>query len=75
MGAKIIKFYREEFRISHRDDALNLIGEMVIACNEFITRGRGVPRLDSDMEIAICSPHYFKPRLEAIGDAIRRGIV
>ena len=59
-------------RIGHRGDALSLLGEMLEACAEI---NAGSPPAYQGMENAIGSIGYYWPRLEALRDAIERGIV
>ena len=59
-------------RIGHRGDALSLLDEMLESCVE-INAG-SLPAFRG-MENAIGSVGYYWPRLEALRDAIERGIV
>jgi hypothetical protein len=61
----------DDFRIGHRDDALNLLDEMVSRIEE--SNAEAIPALRG-MDRCIGSEAYYWPRLEALRDAIRRGI-
>lgn len=63
---------KDDFRIGHRDDALVLLDEMITQCKGI---NAGAPPALRGMDKAIGSLGYYWPRLAALRDAIKRGIV
>jgi len=64
---------KKEFRIGNRSDALALISEMTAKCEKI---GAVISKSESGANKAICSlTSHLWPRLEALKDAVERGII